>query len=355
MNNQIQPREEIDLLQFFKAIGAFFKQIYQGVLRILKNILFLIFHVLIYFKKNALYLGAGILAGLILAFVLQKNYQKVYKASVFTKVNFEASPDLEGKLESFNALIENEEYEVLAKELNIETEQAKQLRHFDWTPVVNKVLLLKDYAQYHASMDTTVSNKLTFQEYIKDIKNAKSLSPYYRLTVTAYSPDIFQKLNPALEKLLEDNPVLIEKKKEFLSFAFKKKEKLHQALSEVDSLRKVFNKVYLNSSEKATASGVVVNTAHSTGYEKPYDLFETRLNLLKELKKNEEEIAVNKHILFLYNNFPERGMKTNQISYNPFLQYPLFGFFFVLIILLLKELNVLLKQYEKKLKEDEKN
>jgi hypothetical protein len=356
METNKRPDEEIAILDLFRALGQFFQSIVKGVAFLFRKLLFLFLSLLLFLKKNAYYLGAGILAGIIFAFIFDKNYQPEYKSSLFVKLNYQSYPAMEGKIESLNSMIEKENYSQLAKELNLEKDMAETLISFDLKPIQNDVALLKDYEKFMISMDTSVHKFMPFEDFKEQIKARKVFPPYNQIRVKAHSPHVFRMLNPYFENILEENPVLKQKKEVKTGFLKQKIKKLNESLAEVDSLRKVLNKVYLESASKVSQGEVIINNASQNRIEKPYDLFETRINLLDILNKTDQELLENDRVVMLYNTFPELGEKQSIVSYNPYIKFPFYGFVLVLFMILLIQLNKILIDFQQKTEErDEVN
>ncbi len=355
MNDKKQPQEEVDIVLFFNTIGKLFKNLYQWILNLLKNVLFLLIRLILFLKRKWVYLAAGIMSGLILALIFNYNYKPVYQSEIYMKLNYHSYPALAGKIESLNAKIEQKDYLSLAKELKIDEDKASELMKFTFGPETNDVVLIKEYEQYRETLDTSIYHSIPFDIYKKEIKNNENLSSYAHLRLTATSPDIFHLLNPYFESVLENDPILAEQRKEHTDFLNEKINYLNRSLVEIDSLRKVFDEVYLNAATKSSNTGVIVNTSQQASLEEPYDLFQKRIELLDELKKTKRELLDKKKIVKFYNIFPESGKKTSLLNYNPFIKYPLMGFLVALIILLLFEFNKFLKHYKEKQITNEEN
>ncbi len=353
MKQQMEPNEEVDLFEFFNAIGKLINKIAKGILSILESIFFLLLKFLLFIKKNILYLGLGVLVGIIMAFIFENNYQTQYKSNIFIKTNYQSQPALEGKIESLNSLIDGENYTQLSQELGLSEQDAKELISFYIKPVYSDILLLKEYDQYMSALDTSSHKFLKFPDYKKEMKKTNSFSPYNEITVKAYSPHIFSVLNSYFSSILEDEKLLKERKESKVHYLKHKINLINHSLEEIDSLRQVLNKVYAESASKQSSGGVVINNADSKGPEKPYDLFNQRMKLLKELKKTKRRLTEEKQIVMLLNTFPKEGTKESVLTYNPYIQYPLYGFIAVLLILVLLQLNKILKDYQKKLEKNE--
>ncbi len=348
MNQQNSP-QEVDVLQFFKAIGNFFASIKHSIKSLFVWLFDFFIKTLIYLKKHALYLGIGVLIGIIYAFVFQRNFKPVYHANIQLKANYESGNALENKINSFNGLIKNQEYDKLAKELGLTKDEASKLMGFKLTTDINDVKLVKEYEKYLMKLDTVVYKNIEYKTYSKNISKTPQLFPYKTLDVYASDVGLFAKLNNKFEHILDNDPVLIKKKKDVDNLLSIKKQKMIHSLVELDSLRQVFNKVYLENATKSNSgsTNIVVSNNKLSGAEAPVNIYYNRIIALKELEKIENQIMDNGSILSLENRFPEFGQKESILKYNPFIKYPILGFLLVLFILLLLDFNKFINKYQK--------
>ena len=348
MNEPNTPNQEVDLLAFFSAIGKMFGNFFRGI----KNIFIYFFErllwLLVFIKRNIVYLSIGIIAGLVIAFFFKDQYQKVYTAKVVVKTNFGSGAAFRSMIDSYNSMLEADDFDELAQTLHLNKEEVKSIKGFKLESEINKVLLLQEYENYLMRMDTTVYKFLKFKDYQKSILDDKDLYPYKKLTVYASKPDVFYKLNKVLPKILDDDQMLQERKKQFKLLLTTKKDENLRSFHEMDSMRRVFDKVYLEMAKQTGGStNVVVSSDKVRGPEGPYNIFYSREFVLKNFEKAMSQYANNLDLIEMLSAFPKYGSKENPLKYNPFLKYPILGFLSVLLVLFLIEFYKYILQYEK--------
>jgi len=350
MSNQQQQPEEIDILSFFNAIGNLFKNLFKGLINIFKNIFYLVLDVLLYLKKHYIYLGIGILTGLVFAFISTNKKNNTYYVKSNIRANYNAQLALQEKFDGFNTLIKKKMFKKLAGILQMDTTQAKHFLSFELEPVYNDVLLMEDYEDFLMHKDTVIYKFLEFDDYKKSLMRNPELNKYWSLTIKSDDPSVFKNMREVFKRFIENDPGIQYRKNTYLSALNKKKEEINKTFENIDSMRKVFDHVMLElaRNQHNSASNIVVSSDKVRGPESPYNLFSERRINAKELENL--SLKLNKYndaIIFL-NNFPAYGIKEYSILSNSFIKYSLMGFLFVLMILLMIDFNKYLKDYQHK-------
>ncbi len=345
-----QNPEEIDILQFFSAIGAFFKGIFNSITNLFKSLFFLFLDFLLYLKKNWIYLGIGLLLGLAFSFLGKSEQSEVYKGTATIRTNFGAQIALQEKLNVLNDLIGAKKYAQVAQLLGIEENEAQHLLGFDLEPVLNDVLLIDEYEDYLMSKDTVVYKFIEYKDYKKNIQNEPSLNIYWNVSINADQPDIFGKFNSALVTLLAKDADLIKRKKNYLFALNKNKEKTLKSLQDIDSMRTVFNKVMLELAQNKAnaATNIVVSSDRVRGPETSYNLFYERTKALKNLEFISKKLNKFDDVVMMVDNFPNYGIKEQEVLNNLHFKYSIMGLLLALFFLLLKDFNMYLKKYQER-------
>ncbi len=342
-------QQEVDIIQFFKAIGDFFR----GIKNSIKVFFLFIFHsfikAIIYVKNYALYFAIGVILGLIYAFVFRGDYNPIYVAEVKLKTNFDSASSFSNKINELNGFIQSNSFDKLANELGISKEDAKKITGFELRENINDVELIKEYEDYLIKMDTVVYKYIEYKDFRKNINKNPQLFPFKYLKVYANSANVFSKLNNKLEHLLDNDVVLQERKKEISFTLSTQKREILRSLQELDTLREVFNQAYLDNAKQSNpgSTNIVVSNQKLSGAEAPVNIYYNRIVALKELEKINNHITDKRNILELYSRFPEVGVKESPLRYNPFIKFPVFGFLLVLLILLLLDFNKYINKYQK--------
>jgi len=348
MNKQDYNPEEIDILQFFSAVGSMFKSFFSAIKNFFKQIFNLFIEFLLYIKKYYLYFGAVILIGLIAAYFSPTEKKDLYSAEITVQTNYDAQIPLKEKVYLFNNLIQQQKYDELAKQLQIDTTSAKKLVKFDIKSNINDVYLLQNYEDYLMGMDTTVYKSIKFKDYKKEVINNEDLYNYWTIKVVADEPTVFNKLNKGFAKILDNNQSLINKKDTYMLALNIRKEKILHSFKEMDSMRKVYDKVMIEMAKNPSGGTSIALGDKQKGFESPYNLFYSREYEAKLLENASRKINRFAHILQFKNAFPTYGNKASGLANNLYVKYPLIGILALFIILLLIDFNKYLNAYQKK-------
>jgi len=346
MNQQMQP-EEIDIIQFFTAIGNMFKSFFKSIANMFKWLFFIFIDFILYLKKHYIILGLGLLLGFGLSFLGNQKSQTYYGQATL-RTNYNAQLDLKEKVAAINSLIQKHDSLGLEKILNLPSEEAAHFTSFELTPVINDVFLIDDYEEYLMSKDTVVYKFIEYKDYKNNISKNDNLNHYWSLKITADSPLVFKDLNEKIKALLNKDIALEKRKQNFLSYLDIKKQKLLKTLSDIDSMRSIFNRVWLEAAQKpgVAATNIVVANQKISGPEATYNLFYERQKALKNLKKTVEQTNKYDDTVIILNSFPHNGIQEFSALENKHVRYALLGFLLALIILLLKDFNTYLNKYQ---------
>ncbi len=346
MNQQTQP-EEIDIIQFFTAIGNMFKSFFRGIGNMFKWLFFIFVDSILYVKKHYIILGLGVLLGLGFSF-FTKNQADIYYGQATLRTNYNAQLYLQEKVAAFNDLIRKGDSVSLGKILDIPSTETAQLQNFELKPVINDIFLIDDYEEYLKTKDTVVYKFIDYEDYKKNINKNNNLNRYWSLKIIADSPLVFKNLNEKIKILFNKDAAIEKRKQNFLFYLDIQKQKYLKSLNDIDSMRAIFNHVWLEAGQKpetATKNIVIANQR----VEKPeelYNLFLERQNALINLRRTIEQInKYNGAIIFL-NDLPQKGIRKSSFIKNKYLKFSLLGFLLALSILLLKDFNTYLNKYQ---------
>ena len=347
--NQQSRSEEIDIIQFFSAIGKMFKSFIQSIGNLFKRLFFAFVNILLYLKKYRIILGIGFLIGLGISFLADNKDENFYYGEAALRTNFNAQLDLQEKVNALNDLIKNQDSVKLGKMLNIPYTQAAGFVSFELKPVINDLYLIEDYENYLQTKDTVVYKYIKYKEYKKNIKGNDNLNRYWKLIITTNTPTVFNGLNQKISELF-NNDSLIQKRKElYLSYLNTQKQSFIKSLQDIDSMRVVFNKAWLLSNTKAGQSiNFMLSNKNSSGGspEEAYNLFKERKKALINLKKTIEEINKSDNAIVILNSFPHNGIKEESFLANIHIKFSFIGFLLALMLVFLKDFNVYLNKYQ---------
>ena len=348
MNQQNSSNQEVDILAFFAAIGKMFGNFFRGIKNIFLYGIDRLIWLLVFIKRNLIYLSIGVIAGLVIAFFFKSKYDKIYTAEVVVKTNFGSGAAFRSLIDSYNSMLGAKDFDELAQALQMSKEEVKSIKGFELKSEVNDALLLQEYENYILRMDTAVYKFFEFKDFKKSISQNNDLYPYKKVKVYASKPGVFYKLNKILPKILDDDTTLQERMKQIKLLLNTKKEENLRSFQEMDSMRRVFDQMYLEMAKQSGGgTNVVVSSDKVRGPEGPYNIFYSREFVLKNFERAMGQYANNLGLIEMISSFPKYGSKENPIKYNPFFKYPILGFLSALLILFLIEFYKYVLRYEK--------
>ena len=348
MNHQPNKSEEIDIIQFFSAIGSLFKSLFRSIGNLFKWLFFTFIDTLLYLKKHRIALGSGLLTGLAISFIINIKDIKSYYGEATLRTNFDAQLTLQEKVDAINSFIHNYEWKKLGNLLGIPPSKASNFTGFKLEPVINDLFLIEDYESYLMTKDTMVYQYLEYEDFKKNIIKNDNLNPYWKLKISATSPDVFKNLNEIIVNLFNKDSILSKRKQLYLSYLNIQKQNYLKSLQDIDTMRSVFDKARLMPNAGKQSINLITSSTNSSngGFEEAYNLFLERERALLKLKKAIDEINKSDNAVVLLNGFPKIGIKEKSLLSNKHIKLAFLGFLLVLIFLLLKDFNIYINKYQ---------
>ncbi len=346
--NQSSNPDEIDIIQFFAAVGHLFKGLYKSTLSFLKGIFYFLIEVIIYFKKHYIILGLGLLIGFGLSFLGKKSGQTYYGQATL-RTNYNAQLALQEKVAALNSLIQKNDSVKLAEMLGITPEQASHFKTFDLKPFLDDVLLIDDYNDLLKFKDTAVYRFFHYGTYKQIIKKNPALNRYWHLKILADAPMAFYKLNKKIKNLFNQDTTIEKRKQNFMAVLNLRKQQSIKDLKNIDSMRSVFNKVWLETAKMpgVTSTNIMMTNQKMNGPEMPYNLFTERQRMINVLENNSRMINKYDDAVILLNSFPQNGIKDSFVLHNKHFTYTLLGLLLAFLFLLGRDFNKYLNKYQK--------
>lgn len=281
--------------RIIKSIWALFERLISGV----ENLITFVFH---YFWMLAIV----VIMGGVLGFFSTKIIPRKYESSMVLKLNVDSKDQLINDVNYFNALIDKNENETLAKLLEISTHEASTLSSCEvqsYESFVNKTEALNALFR---NTDTAVYYKLNINELMDPLN--PELSSTFKITFTATDQGIFQKIEQAFLTFLERVPELQEllassqKNLAFQQLVYENE------MANLDTLSAVLNQATMDRAKNAGNTGGNTYLSMGNGNETtrttdPLDIRDryifysqklTRLNL--EIKQHETCYFVTSHL-----------------------------------------------------------
>jgi uncharacterized membrane protein (UPF0136 family) len=207
------PNEEVDLGQLFKVIGNGFRNFFNAIGNLFKSLFHYLILVLIFVKKNILFLGLATLLGGIIGYFIDKNNDPFFSSEMIIKTNYGSAKRLNNQKEYINNLIKDEDSVALANYFNIKSTEASQLVSFQVEPFEKQKNLLIDYDYFMVRRDTNYVKEFNFKDFSNRVSDEDLR--FQKVTFYALNDAIFGKLSSGLKngveteyyKQLKDNSV----------------------------------------------------------------------------------------------------------------------------------------------------
>ena len=343
--NQQNKEEEVDLGSLFVIIGNGFKKFFQFIGKILTGIFHFFIQILLFIKENILKLGISAMVGAAFGGYLEIKSETIYGSDMILEPNFKSSKQLYSNINYYNELVGQEEFQQLETLFEIDSVLASSIVSFEITPLITNNDILESYDELITSVDTASVRNYTFRDFEQEFTDYDY--KLHKIHVKAQNNKIFEKLGETIVSSIEENKYynrLKILKKEDL---YRSDSILRQNLRDVDSLRKVYNKVMLDEAKKQT-TGTNIDLGGDRRETKELELFKVNRTVANELRVVSTDIAKKSEIVNVVSNFQPVGYKIAGITQNKIIIYGVLGFIFMISFLLLIKLNAYLEGYKKK-------
>lgn len=264
--------DEIDLRKLFQAIGQSFSNFGKWIVNLIVR-----------FRRSTLGYKYLLLMMIILGGMAGAIFTKVtrpyYSTSMLLSSYYFNSKLVENGINKLNSLCGEKDRTGLASVLNIKPEVAKNIKGFDFEPMVSDqdkidIEVLKQKLSELKAKDDDI-NKVINQINVEN-KNS------FALSVEVYDNAIIDNLQDALVAYFENNPYIKNRIKINKENQLRLLEKLQADISQLDSLKQAFNlNLKANASRKGeTSSNVYVG---ESGTLDPTKVYSEGANLYRQL------------------------------------------------------------------------
>jgi hypothetical protein len=270
--------DEIDLRELFSAIGNFFKNIFVGLLMVVVNFR----NATIKHFKIILVFGLfGGFTGIALNYYLPDYY------SSYMLINSKHSSGrlMENSVDKLQQLCEEQNYSQLAKILEIDTAQAKNLKGFSYEPFVSEEEIV-ELEVLKEQLKGTIDDEETINKFVNKLKLDNKAT--YKVFVHVFDNQGLTELQEPLVNYFKGNQYVSKRLEIERQNLIEKAKNIREELTKLDSLKKIMMNSYNLFSEegKAGSNNVIL------GDEKmdPITVFEESKIQYRELQRVEEEI-----------------------------------------------------------------
>ncbi len=344
MSNQPQRTEEqeVDLVPVFVWIGNGFKNFFRGIGKVLGAIWHFFVLFLIFIKKNIILLAVLTLIGFGLGFYLDQKQNEIFTSVVRVEPNFGSAAQVLSNVEFYNSLVGQEDYDRLAKELSIKTEEAQTINGFSIEADFTNNELLQEYDALARQSDSVAVSIFDFTEF----KEAKRDIDYKTYVVEVYGENkaVVEKTAVKAVEVKEMSAIEAMKKASQQTARFTIRNMENQ-LVELDSLVASYQKAITNS-----ASGSTAATNLYLSDQKPSEvlkqLFDQKDDILTQLRYERQQLYSYDNTVNIASIYTKKGaVKSNQYKFKLALILFGLGLLIALVPVIFKWLNTYEARY----------
>ncbi|MFD2563550.1 hypothetical protein [Aquimarina rubra] len=346
MSNKENTSEEIDLGQLFKLIGDAFNKLFQFIENILKGIFSAIISFLQFIRVHFLKFAIAGIVGIALGWYLDYNTEPIYRSSMIVEPNFNSAQQLYNNIEFYNELAKDAEYKNLALALKISDKEAGNIVGVSIEAFSDDNQKLKQFSDFVNTLDSTSRANLSYEDYLENFNNINA--KFHKITIKALEPEVAKKCQNAIVRSISNNQYF-QLRKNTNDLNLKINDSIvRKQLTEVDSLKKFYQKLKLIDAEKIEkSSSTSINLSSENN-----QLDRSEIALLKEAKSLGQEIleinnrkAYTKNIINVISDFPNRGALVNSFFRQKKVLMPIGFVGLTFLVLLFLSLNRYLRNY----------
>ena len=336
--------EEVDLGSLFVIIGKGFSNFFNFIGNIFKGIFHFLITILIFLRENILKIGIAGFIGLIAGFFLEVKTPKKFESEMLLKPNFESTRQLYNNVNYYNDLVKQKDTVSLQKIFNLDKKTAASLEEFEIEPIITNRDIINAYDNLIESVDT-----LTIKSYVYEaFENSFTIYDYevHKLNVTAKENDVFNKLGDVIISSVVNNNYF-KRLKKLTNENLNRTDSLYrQNLTQIDSLRKVYMEVMIEEAKKTTA-GTNIDLGGKNKTTKELELFTTNKVINQDLKNIASQKATEYEVINVLSSFQPIGTEIKGVTKNYAFLLAILGVGFMILVLLLRQLNAYLENYNK--------
>lgn len=233
-NTQNNNNQEIDLSQVSKKIGDFFEGIASKIFRII-----------LFFKRNIVWVGILFVLGVVLGFYLDKT-TKVYKNQMIVQPNFGSTDYMYSKIELLNSKIEDNDTIFLKNVLGVK--DTKKLLKIEVEPITDVYKFIDDNDK-NFELIKLMAEDGEIKKILSDNLTSKNY-PYHLISFSTLNETNYEKtINPILE-FLNKSDYFSSVQKEYVNNVKVKIIENDSIISQINGFLDAFKKT-VNGSQKS--------------------------------------------------------------------------------------------------------
>ena len=344
MSKENISSDEVDLGNLFKIIGKGIQNFFNAIGRFFAALYHYFILFLLFLRNNAMKLGLATLIGAGVGLYFDLTKPAVYSSKMTVEPNFKSTQQLYNNIDFYHELVQQKNTASLAKSLNISEVEASKLKGFYIEQVKNENEKYEAFNRFVREVDTALVENISIKDFKKGFSGFDY--KYHEIIVKSTNSVIFSKLGSPIVNSLENNLYYKNLKRINDQNFLQNQQVLVKSLSEIDTLRKIYNEVLLTEAKKME-SGTSITLAQGVKKTEEVALFNKSLKLNEELISNNTEKAKVTEILNVVSTFSEIGVKERGVYKKYTFKIGALFFILMLLITLLRQLNSYLINYKK--------
>ena len=343
MSTNQTNNEEVDLGSLFKVIGKGFSNLFKAIGSFFKGVFHYFIVLLIFLRNNAIKLGLAAIIGGVIGLYLDVTKPKVYSSTMIVEPNFKSTQQLYNNINFYHELVKQKDSTTLADALKISPHEASKLKGFYIDPIKNENEKLELFDSFIETVDTTTVKNIDIKEFKRNFTDYDY--KYHKIKVRSEINDIYGKISAPIISSIVNNSYFKNQKQINDENLLENEKLLKKSLTEVDTLRNVYNEVLLAEAKKIE-QGTNISLAEGSKKRGEIELFNKRLQLGEELIENNKEKANTTEILNVVSSFNSVGAKERDLLKKNTVQLAGLLFGLMLFFILGRQLNTYLIQYK---------
>ncbi len=342
MSKENMSSEEVDLGSLFKIIGKGIQNFFKAIGNFFTTLFHYVILFLLFLRNNAIKLGVAALIGAGIGLYLDFTKPAVYSSKMIVEPNFKSTQQLYNNIAFYHELVKQKDTLLLAKSLNISSIEASKLKGFYIKPIKNDNEKYEAFNKFAQELDTVFAKNIDIRDFKDEFSDIDY--KYHSIKVKSTNGLIFNKLGAPIINSIENN-TYFKNLKRINDENFKQNQLvLVKSLSEIDTLRKIYNEVLITEAKKME-SGTSITLAQGVKKTEEVELFNESLKLNEELIENNKEKAETAEILNVVSTFANVGLKEREFYKKYTFQFGVLFFGLMFVFILLRQLNSYLINY----------
>ncbi len=307
---------DMDPKQLFSTIGSALRILVIGFQIFIKQLVSFVLGLLLFIKRNLIWLLIGAVIGLIYGFYIRQTQGELYRSSLIVRTNFNSGRNLYESVDFFNSLINSSNLKELAGLLHINESEAASIKNLEAQPVKSELITAELYQSTFLDIESGRKPRTdTFWMRNVNYENFKEALtiydyPVHEISVFSNDPIIFSKIQQGIIDRISGNDLLHRMHATNITLRKQEIDLLNASIKSLDTLKKVYNqRLAASLPEQQNSSLTILGGNHLTASPPELELYDKLLDLNEELRITTRKHLINDEIVQVYSPFSPVGTK----------------------------------------------